>query len=96
MEPYTILLIVFLALAFLASVLNTVILTHNNDYATEKYYRVAATWTYLSCFALFLVLHFYFQTTEYQATILMGILLLVCLPAMLVSVSSAFLIGGNL
>ena len=87
----------FLMVAFLTSVLNTVIITRNADYATEKYYRVAATGTYLVCIALYIVLYFYFQQhPEYQVSILIGILMLVCLPATLVSVSSAFLIGGNL
>lgn len=88
----------FMLLAFLASVLNTVYITKSNDYATEKYYRVAAAWTYLGCALLYFILYYYFQqqTTDYQVTILISVLMLLCLPAILVSVSSAFLIGGNL
>jgi hypothetical protein len=95
METYF--LVLFVVLAFLLSVLNTAYITNNADYATQKYYRVAATTTYLVCAALYVFLYYYFQQdSTYLVTTLMGILMLVCLPAVLVSISVATIIGGNL
>ncbi len=89
-------LILYVLAAFLVSVLNTVYITNNADYATQKYYRVAAATTYLTCILLSFVLYYHFQQDDtYLATTLMGLLLLVCLPAVLVSVSVATIIGGN-
>jgi hypothetical protein len=94
MEP--LFLVLFVALAFCVGVLNTVYITNNADYATQKYYRVAATTTYLVCVALYVFLYYHFrQDSTYMATVLMSILMLVCLPAVLVSISVATIIGGN-
>jgi hypothetical protein len=94
METYF--LVLFVIGAFLVSVLNTLYITNNADYATQKYYRVAATTTYLVCAALYLFVYTHFQQdSTYLATTLMGLLMLVCLPAVIVSISVATIIGGN-
>jgi hypothetical protein len=83
--------------AILVSALNTVYITNNADYATQKYYRVASITTYLACAALYIFLYYHFQegNETYLATTLMGILMLVCLPATIMSISVATIIAGN-
>ncbi len=67
-----------------------------NDNATYKYTRFAIPAVYLVGLMGYLLLMFYMANNkEYILHVLYGILMLVCLPAVLFSVSVATIIGGN-
>jgi hypothetical protein len=87
----------FLLIALVFSGIHIGYIMKMNDNATYKYTRLAVPILYLVGFMGYLLLLFYISNKkEYTLHILYGILMLICLPAVLFSASVATIIGGNI
>jgi hypothetical protein len=92
-----ILTIGYLLIALVFSGIHIGYIMKMNDNATYKYTRFMIPAIYLVGLMGYLLLLFYMSNNkEYTLHILYGILMLICLPAVLFSASVATIVGGNL
>lgn len=97
MEKYTILALVYLILAVMQSGIQVAYVIKRDTNAVQKYMRVAAPAVYLVAFSALLVSFFFLmQDKTYILHILLGVVMLVALPATIFSTSVATIIGGNI
>ncbi len=97
MDKFALLAIFYLVFATMQSGIQVAYVIKQDTNATHKYMRIAAPAIFLVSFAALLLAVFYIlQDNTYILHILLGILMLVALPATLFSVSVATIIGGNI
>lgn len=86
----------FLLIALAFSGVHVSYIMKMNDNASHKYGRLAIPILYLVGFMAYLLGVFYiYSNREYLLHVLYGVVMLICLPATLFSVSVATIVGGN-
>ncbi len=89
-------LVIIVVLSFVCSGLHAAYISRRDTYAMEKYMKVMTVWTYMAAAILYILALYYFDKDEtYVQQAILALVMLVCLPAALVSVSVAFIVGGN-
>ena len=92
----TIFLYIYTALAITFSGLHVAYMLRRDTYATEKYMTVMSIMTYMAATILCVLALFYLYLDKtYLQQVLLGVIMIVCLPATLISVSVATITGSN-
>ncbi len=89
-------LFIYVALAFICSGIHVAYISRRDTYAMEKYVKVTAIWAYFLAAILYLIALFYFYTDKtYIQQAILGVAMIVCFPAALVTLSVALITGSN-
>jgi hypothetical protein len=89
----------FMVIMFVMSALHIAYISQNDTYAIQKHTKVTAIWVYFLAAMLYILAVFSYHKYEDMQTYilhyLMGFVMLICLPATLISFSSMVITAGN-